>query len=126
MDYEPTQQDWNDWNDFVQSQGWDVDDVNDIDAVFSVKFFDSGEQNFDRYTAVYLNQPEAEGCFNSLEMSENPFQGIGFHGMAQLGEHLGKEISFKDLPEMCRKAVLQDLNYKGLSKTEPFDPLLDT
>lgn len=77
-----------------------------------VRCYDNGGETFDRYTVVYLDQPEYAGMFTALGMSENPFHPQGFcqHTMAMDGGHLGKRILFRDLPDDCRKAVLQDLN----------------
>ena len=75
--------------------------------------FDNQGATADRYTVVYLDQPEREtNTFAALGMNSAPFhpQGIGMHTAAQPGQHLGADISFDELPEDCRSAVLNDLN----------------
>lgn len=77
----------------------------------NLKIYDNGGKTFDRYTAVYLNQPEANHCFSARGMSENPTspQGFGCWTTAQLGRHLGKLIKFNQLPSECQRLVLEDL-----------------
>lgn len=81
----------------------------------------------DRYTVCFTGRAgSADGEYSYRAMSESPFhpQGIGLwcsnknhhcdvnrHGFAPaLGRkcHLGKRISFRELPDDCRKLVLQD------------------
>jgi hypothetical protein len=52
------------------------------------------------------------GCFQSVSMNQEPFHpmGIGQHGAAMPGRHLGKRIVFNQLPEDCQKLVNNDLN----------------
>ena len=74
--------------------------------------YDNGGETVDRYTVVYLDIPERNSrLFPCVGMSENPFhpQGIGQHSTAMPGNHLGKKITWKDLPQDCQKVVLQDL-----------------
>ena len=80
-----------------------------------VKCYDNGGKTFDRYTVIYLDEPEAEGAFagnvyNSIGMSEHPQhpQGFGQHCTAECGFHLGRRIPFVSLPPDCRKAVEHD------------------
>lgn len=89
-----------------------------------VRCYDNGGRSADRYTVVYAGRYDhkANG-YLYIGMSENPFhpQGVGMHGDApnyidnrgysQKGgySHLGKAISFDDLPEQCRRAVMQDV-----------------
>ena len=65
----------------------------------------------DRYTVVYLDQPEDRGCYACVAMSAKPFhpQGFGQHAMCRVGSHLGKIIPFAALPLDCQKLVRQDL-----------------
>lgn len=86
------------------------------------RIYDSGEKTFDRYT-VYFSDRKAWGITDKITkgsilsswpyvgMSEHPFhpQGFGQHGNGCLGKQNGKIIDFKDLPEDCKKLVLQDL-----------------
>ena len=75
-----------------------------------VRIYDNGGRTFDRYTAVYRDQPEHGGCFAARGMSANPFhpQGFGQMGAAMDGSHLGKRIRFDDLPTDCARLVYQD------------------
>lgn len=77
----------------------------------NVKIYDNGGKTFDRYTAVYLDQPEAAGLYGARGMSEHPFyaQGFGMYCSAMPGKHLGKRIKFEELPADCQKLVKQDL-----------------
>jgi hypothetical protein len=80
----------------------------------NVKCYDNGGRSFDRYTTVYMNEPEANGTYGSRGMSKNPFapQGFGQCCIARPGKHLGRRIKFEDLPQDCQRLVKQDL---GLS-----------
>lgn len=93
-----------------------------------IKIFDNdtkGKGTFDRYTCVFTKksivEKEARGHYGTLfmyvGMSSMPFhpQGFGQHGELapqHIGKHLGKRIKFEDLPEDCKKLVIQD--YKDL------------
>lgn len=64
----------------------------------------------DRYTAVFIHKP----CFKSkkfdcLGMSEHPFhpQGVGQMTSGQDGEHLGRRITFQDLPQDCQRLLVR-------------------
>lgn len=80
-----------------------------------VRCYDDGG-SADHYTVVYTRQGKAGHPY--LGMSAAPFhpQGIGQYGESKTGQpidrphyaHLGKPISYRDLPEDCRRAVLQD------------------
>lgn len=77
-----------------------------------IKCYDSGPEFLDRYTVLYKDCPEyLPNSYGGRAMSDNPFhpQGFGQYIVAQAGNHLGKRIKFKDLPEDCKKLVLQDL-----------------
>jgi hypothetical protein len=78
----------------------------------NIRIYDNGGKTFDRYTVVFMDQPEPQpGTFAALGMSHNPFWPQGFcqHCSAMPGRHLGKRIKFEDLPEDCQKLVKQDL-----------------
>lgn len=78
-----------------------------------VRIYDNGGKTLDRYTVVYMNEPERQyGTYNARGMSEHPFspQGFGCSCSAMPGRHLGKRIFFRDLPKDCQRLVLQDLN----------------
>ena len=69
--------------------------------------YDKGDSSIDRYLVV-LN--EKNGDYHvGLLLSTNPDspQGISSFSDVLLGEHLGKEISFEDLPEDVREHVLE-------------------
>lgn len=73
--------------------------------------YDNGGRTVDRFTVVYLDQPEKErGVFSCVGMSANPFhaQGFGQHSSAMVGRHLGKRIPFSKLPPYCQQLVRQD------------------
>lgn len=76
----------------------------------NVRIYDNGGKTFDRYTAVYLDQPENRGLYAARGMSEYPFHPMGFgqYCAAMLGRHLGKRITFEDLPPDCQRLVLDD------------------
>ena len=92
----------------------------------NIQIYDNEGQSMDRYTVLYLDQIErpeyvskdylGKPCligpsYNSFGMSAEPFhpQGIGQHGAAMPGKHLGKVITWEELPVDCQRAVLQDL-----------------
>ena len=77
----------------------------------SVRIYDNGGKTIDRYTAVYLDQPERQpGVFACVAMDSQPFhpQGFGQHSTAMLGRHLGRIIRRDDLPQQCRILLKQD------------------
>lgn len=77
-----------------------------------IEIYDAGDDVYDRYTVVYLNEPERKkDMFECVGMSEHPFhpQGFGQHSTAMRGSHLGKVISFDQLPPDCQKLVRRDL-----------------
>lgn len=94
-----------------------------------VRCYDNGGETADRYTAVFSGRHASariDRVFPYLGMSAAPFhpQGFGQHGEtrdkpcdvdrwgfpAAMGRknHLGRRIPFADLPEDCRKLVMQD------------------
>lgn len=77
----------------------------------NVRIYDNGGKTFDRFTAVYMNQPESLGLYGARGMSENPFhpQGFGMYCSAMPGRHLGKRIAFEQLPPDCQRLVLTDM-----------------
>jgi hypothetical protein len=78
-----------------------------------VEFYDD-DTVCDRYTAIFLDRPYTRDASNplrdALAMDDRPFhpQGFGQHCSAMLGEHLGKPITFEDLPPDCQKFVMQE------------------
>jgi len=76
-----------------------------------VRLYDNGGTTVDRYTAVYMDEPEYKpGVYAARGMSARPFhpQGVGLYCTAMPGRHLGKRIRFDELPEDCQRLVLQD------------------
>lgn len=76
-----------------------------------VRCYDNGGSTLDRYTAIYLDQPErGKNVFAARGMSEFPChpQGFGQFTAAVPGPHLGKCIAFSKLPEACQKLVKAD------------------
>jgi hypothetical protein len=81
-----------------------------------VEVYDNGGETLDRYTVVYLNEPEAKPeTFAARGMCSQPFHPQGFGQMvtAMRGDHLGRRIRFEQLPKDCQKLVLQDLGVGG-------------
>lgn len=77
-----------------------------------VRIYDNEGKTLDRFTAVYMTQPESQpNTFDARGMSEHPFspQGFGCSTSATPGRHLGKRIKLNELPKDCKKLVLQDL-----------------
>jgi len=81
----------------------------------NIRIYDNGGKTFDRYTVVYMDEPDFgggyEGCYACVGMSEHPFdpQGFSQHSTARPGRHLGWRIKWEDLPEDCQKLVRRDL-----------------
>lgn len=79
-----------------------------------VACYDNEGRTADRYTVVYLDYPEVNGnSYACIGMDDRPFhpQGIGMHGAATPGRHLGRRILLSNLPPDCQKAVRQDLKH---------------
>jgi len=72
--------------------------------------WDNGGKTADRYTVV-LNTKETEDEYRCLSLSNDPDhpQGISQVGSCKEGEHLGKRISWEDLPDNVRKHVVDRL-----------------
>jgi hypothetical protein len=77
----------------------------------NIRCYDNGGETIDRFTVVYLDEPEGPGLYGARGMNEWPFhpQGIGMYCTAAPGRHLGKRIAFERLPADCQRLVLQDL-----------------
>jgi len=82
-----------------------------------IRCYDNGGTTIDRYTVVFTGRYRGHGGeFMYLGMSSNPThpQGFGQHGFSQdqidrpTYGHLGKKISFDDLPADCQELVLSD------------------
>jgi len=68
--------------------------------------------SLDRYTVVFDDGAQR---LTYIGMNASPFhpQGFGQHGELErhnLGSHLGKRINISDLPQDCKRLVLQDLH----------------
>ena len=77
-----------------------------------IRCYDNGGKTFDRYTVVYMAEPErATGIFAAVGMSSKPFhpQDFGQHCTAMPGKHLGKRVPFDSLPNDCQRLVTRDL-----------------
>lgn len=82
----------------------------------NVRIYDNGGKSVDRFTVVYLDEPErsrpGEGpMYSARAMDEEPYapQGFGQYTTAMDGLHLGVRIKFEDLSADCQKVVLSDL-----------------
>jgi hypothetical protein len=77
-----------------------------------IHIYDNGGKTVDRYTVVYTRTSSHE----YVGLSERPFHPQGFcqHGVAQQSidypayGHIGKKISWEDLPEDCKQIVMRD------------------
>jgi hypothetical protein len=91
-----------------------------IDSQFPrVKCYDNGGKSTDRYTVVFLDDPQnRKGLYGALAMNEIPFhpQGFGQHCSAMLGKHLGKRIDSSLLPADCQKLIRQDLGLPAVKQ----------
>lgn len=85
----------------------------------NLSVWDDGDKVVDRYTVVYLDEIDRRGKVSYLAMNAFPFhpQGFGQHGEMDLnaiaykgrGGAFKKRIKFDDLPDDCKRAVIQDL-----------------
>lgn len=73
-----------------------------------IRIYDNQGKSLDRFTVIYTDEPEGLGMYSARAMSEDPFTGFGQMCIASIGKHLGKLISFDDLPEPCKRLVIQD------------------
>lgn len=83
-----------------------------------VRCYDNGGRTLDRYTAVFTGNYYGRriGHTDIIGMSEYPFepQGVGISDTVDFPvdrptySHLGKRITFDDLPKDCQRAVMQD------------------
>ena len=75
------------------------------------KIYDNGGDTADRYT-VFTDQHEGQYyealCVN--DMPTHPSYGFSQFSFGAPGEHLGKEISFDDLPDNVQAHVKQRLD----------------
>lgn len=87
------------------------EEIKSTKAFKAARIYDNGGKTWDRYTVVYMTMPEYRpGTFFSVGMSERPFdpQGFGQHDAAMPGRHLGRRITFDQLPHDCQLVMLSD------------------
>lgn len=62
----------------------------------NVRIYDNGGKTFDRFTVVYMNEPEGEGLYGARGMSEHPFhpQGFGMYCSAMPGRAVPRRWGF--------------------------------
>lgn len=96
--------------------------MNGNEHFHELRIYDNKGQTFDRYTVVYMNEPDERqnGLYACRGMSEHPThpQGFGLYSDAVPGLHLGERITFTDLPEDCQKLVLSDLEISNFDPSE--------
>ena len=73
--------------------------------------YDNGGQTVDRYTVILSEGDAIPPRVPCLGLSDNPDspQGFSQYGECLEGEHLGKKISFEDLPENVQEYVKRRL-----------------
>jgi hypothetical protein len=83
----------------------------------NIRIYDNGGKTFDRFTVIYMGEPEGNGLYGARGMSEHPShpQGFGQYCQAMPGRHLGKRIAFDELPLDCRRLVLSDIGELDLA-----------
>lgn len=69
--------------------------------------YDNGGKTFDRYTIVFDSYLD-DDMYECLGLSSEPNspQGFSQFDTCQMGEHLGRELNFEELPENVQKHVL--------------------
>ncbi|AQH05800.1 hypothetical protein A9R05_43065 (plasmid) [Burkholderia sp. KK1] len=84
--------------------------VDDIIAK-STRIYDNNGKTADRYTVLYMLEPERSGLYAGRGMNDEPYHpmGIGMCISGAPGRHLGRKITFDDLPEDCRRVVISDV-----------------
>ena len=102
---------------FVYSIATDSDgNLKSVITPIWIRVYDNGGKTCDRYTIVFTGKyPGRNGC-DYLSLSSEPTSPQGFcqHGWHfQMIDrptyiHLGKPITFKDLPLDCQTIVLED------------------
>jgi hypothetical protein len=86
-----------------------------------IRCFDNNGKSVDSYTVTFTGHytHNTDHQYWYLGMSSNPFhpQGVGQHGESDRQidtpsyKHLGKKISFDDLPEDCKALTIQTYLY---------------
>ncbi len=84
--------------------------------IIRISCWDNGGKTLDRYTVVFLDEPNNSENYSALAMSSNPFhpQGFGQHTWSMIGPHLGKKIKFEQLPSNCQICVKRDLEIEAI------------
>lgn len=81
-----------------------------------IRCYDNGGKTYDRYTVVFTGNYKGRNGQDIIGMSENPYSPLGFcmnHTYQKAIDypsykHLGKKIKFEDLPEDCKRLVIDD------------------
>lgn len=85
----------------------------------TVRIYDNGGKTVDRYTVIFMDQFYTDSdahrapfrrLHDALGMSAEPFapHGIGQHTSGMPGSHLGKRITFDELPEDCQRMLARE------------------
>lgn len=71
-----------------------------------LKIYDNNGETFDRYTVV-VNIKANEQMYECLGLSDNPESPQGFSqwSSCMIGNHLGKEICFDELPKHIQEHI---------------------
>ena len=91
-----------------------VSRIEDI-AGIRIKCFDIGSNKvMDRYSVLFVDIPwndHGSKKVACLGMSDDPYAPYGFgqHCGATAGRHLGKRISFTELPEPCQSVIMSEV-----------------
>ncbi len=83
-----------------------------------LRIYDNGGKTIDRYTVLYMDCPEGRGLYGGRGMSAHPShpQGVGMYCTAMPGRHLGRRITFDQLPPDCQKVVQQDIAFDAATQ----------
>jgi hypothetical protein len=97
-----------------------MSNANEIVNGQPIRCYDNGGKTADRYSVLFMGEPERGGLYAALGMSRDPFspQGVGQHTTAMPGRHLGKRVRLADLPPDCQKLVRSDLGAYSLRATK--------
>lgn len=83
----------------------------------NLRIYDNGGKTYDRYTAVFMDQPAQKPdrygpqIYCAIGFNDNPFHPLGFgqHTSATPGRHLGRRVNLQDLPEKAQRFVMQNM-----------------
>lgn len=86
-----------------------------------IRCYDNGGESLDNFTVVftgnYRHKTGGEYWYTAMNSAPYHPQGIGQHGNSRKpidrpkSGHLGKRISFRDLPSDCQSLVIRDYEY---------------